>query len=64
MLQRHIPDEWLSRVTSYDWFGSFAFYPLGLAAWGAECGRDRRQPGAVARVRSPHRRDHRAARNP
>jgi nicotinamide riboside transporter PnuC len=33
-LQRHIPDRWLSRVTSYDWFGSFAFYPLGLAAWG------------------------------
>jgi hypothetical protein len=21
-------------VTPYDWFGSFAFYPLGLAAWG------------------------------
>jgi MFS family permease len=33
-LQRHIPDEWLSRVASFDWFGSFAFYPLGLAAWG------------------------------
>jgi hypothetical protein len=33
-LQRHIPDQWLSRVTSYDWFGSFAFYPLGLALWG------------------------------
>jgi predicted MFS family arabinose efflux permease len=33
-LQRHIPDRWLSRVTSYDWFGSFAFYPLGLALWG------------------------------
>ena len=23
-----------SRVSSYDWFGSFAFYPLGLAIWG------------------------------
>jgi MFS family permease len=33
-LQRHIPDEWLSRVSAYDWFGSFAFYPLGLALWG------------------------------
>lgn len=33
-LQRHIPDRWLSRVTSYDWFGSFAFSPLGLALWG------------------------------
>jgi MFS family permease len=33
-LQRHIPGEALSRVSSYDWFGSFAFYPLGLAIWG------------------------------
>lgn len=33
-LQRHIPSESLSRVSSYDSFGSFAFYPLGLAAWG------------------------------
>jgi predicted MFS family arabinose efflux permease len=33
-LQRHIPDESLSRVSSYDWFGSLAFYPLGLAIWG------------------------------
>ncbi|HEX2231943.1 MAG TPA: MFS transporter [Thermoleophilaceae bacterium] len=33
-LQRHIPAEALSRVSSYDWFGSFAFYPLGLAIWG------------------------------
>jgi MFS family permease len=37
-LQRHIPDQWLSRVTSYDWFGSFAFYPLGLALWGPIAG--------------------------
>jgi MFS family permease len=37
-LQRHIPDEWLSRVSSYDWFGSFAFYPLGLALWGVLAG--------------------------
>lgn len=33
-LQRHIPAESLSRVSSYDWFGSLAFYPLGLAIWG------------------------------
>jgi MFS family permease len=37
-LQRHIPDEWLSRVSSYDWFGSFAFYALGLALWGVLAG--------------------------
>jgi MFS family permease len=37
-LQRHIPDEWLSRVSAYDWFGSFAFYPLGLALWGVLAG--------------------------
>ncbi|HEY0316869.1 MAG TPA: MFS transporter [Solirubrobacterales bacterium] len=34
MLQRHVPGESLSRVSSYDWFGSLAFYPLGLAIWG------------------------------
>jgi MFS family permease len=33
-LQRHIPRESLSRVSAYDWFGSLAFYPLGLAVWG------------------------------
>jgi MFS family permease len=33
-LQRHIPGESLSRVSSYDWFGSLAFAPLGLAIWG------------------------------
>jgi MFS family permease len=33
-LQRLIPAESLSRVASYDWFGSFAFYPIGLALWG------------------------------
>lgn len=33
-LQRHVPTESLSRVSSYDWFGSLAFYPLGLAIWG------------------------------
>jgi hypothetical protein len=37
-LQRNIPDHSLSRVSSYDWFGSFAFYPLGLATWGSVAG--------------------------
>jgi MFS family permease len=37
-LQQHIPADTLSRVSSYDWFGSFAFYPLGLATWGALAG--------------------------
>ncbi len=30
-LQRHIPDEWLSRVTSYDWLASMALTPIGMA---------------------------------
>jgi predicted MFS family arabinose efflux permease len=33
-LQRRIPTESLSRVSAYDWFGSFAFQPLGYAMWG------------------------------
>jgi predicted MFS family arabinose efflux permease len=33
-LQRRIPGGSLSRVSSYDWFGSFLFYPLGMALWG------------------------------
>jgi predicted MFS family arabinose efflux permease len=33
-LQRHVPAASLSRVASYDWFGSLAFRPLGLALWG------------------------------
>jgi MFS family permease len=37
-LQRHIPGQELSRVSSYDWFGSFVFYPLGLATWGIVAG--------------------------
>jgi len=37
-LQRHVPDEWLSRVSAYDWFGSYAFYPLGLALSGVLAG--------------------------
>lgn len=33
-LQRHVPSESLSRVSSYDWFGSLALSPVGLAVWG------------------------------
>lgn len=32
-LQRHIARESLSRVSSYDWFGSLVFSPLGLVIW-------------------------------
>ena len=37
-LQREIPPESLSRVASYDWFGSYAVYPIGLAIWGPLAG--------------------------
>jgi MFS family permease len=33
-LQRRVPAESLSRVSSYDWFGALAFRPLGLIVWG------------------------------
>ena len=33
-LQRHVPPGSLSRVSAYDWFGSLAFAPVGLAVWG------------------------------
>lgn len=33
-LQQHVPDEALSRVSSYDWFGSLALVPIGLALAG------------------------------
>ena len=29
-----MPEESLSRVSGYDWFGSLAFAPLGLVIWG------------------------------
>jgi MFS family permease len=32
--QRRIPSEVLSRVSSYDWFGSMVLQPVGLAIWG------------------------------
>lgn len=33
-VQREVPREWLSRVMSYDMFGSFVLGPVGLAAGG------------------------------
>ncbi|MEJ8669970.1 hypothetical protein WKI71_20765 [Streptomyces sp. MS1.AVA.1] len=33
-IQREIPERALSRVSSYDWFGSLAFAPLGLLVAG------------------------------
>jgi MFS family permease len=33
-LMRHVPEESISRVSAYDWFGSLAFQPLGFAIWG------------------------------
>jgi MFS family permease len=32
--QRRIPADVLSRVSAYDWFGSLALQPVGLAVWG------------------------------
>jgi hypothetical protein len=37
-LMRFVPGESLSRVSAYDWFGSLAFQPLGLAVWGPIAG--------------------------
>jgi MFS family permease len=37
-LQRYVPAEALSRVASYDWFGSYAFVPLGFVLWGSLAG--------------------------
>jgi MFS family permease len=33
-MQRHVEPHLLSRVSAYDWLGSFAFEPVGLAVWG------------------------------
>ncbi|MFV8186339.1 MULTISPECIES: MFS transporter [Streptomyces] len=33
-IQRRVPEQALSRVSSYDWFGSLAFAPLGLLVAG------------------------------
>jgi MFS family permease len=32
--QRHVPPKLLSRVSSYDWFGSLAAVPVGMLLWG------------------------------
>ncbi|MFF6995404.1 MFS transporter [Streptomyces sp. NPDC008313] len=37
-MQREVPEEALSRVSSYDWFGSLALAPLGLLAAGPVAG--------------------------
>ena len=37
-LMRHVPDQWLSRVSAYDWFGSLVFQPLGFVMWGPIAG--------------------------
>jgi hypothetical protein len=33
-LQARVPAESLGRVSAYDWFGSLAFNPVGMAIWG------------------------------
>lgn len=33
-LQRHVEPQVLSRVSAYDWLGSFVFQPIGLVMWG------------------------------
>jgi len=33
-VQQHVPDQMLSRATSYDWFASLITYPVGLAIAG------------------------------
>ena len=33
-LQQHVPEEALSRVSAWDWMGSFLFLPVGLIAAG------------------------------
>jgi Transmembrane secretion effector len=32
--QRHVPTDRLSRVSSYEWFGSLATQPIGMLIWG------------------------------
>ncbi|MFS4091571.1 MFS transporter [Streptomyces sp. AF1A] len=52
-IQREIPERVLSRVSSYDWFGSLAFAPLGLLVAGpiaAAVGTGRALAGCAALV--------------
>ena len=44
-LQRHIHPDALSRVSAYDWFGSFAFAPGRPRDLGADRGRASASPG-------------------
>lgn len=37
-LQQHVPEEALSRVSAWDWMGSFAFFPLGFILAGPVSG--------------------------
>jgi MFS family permease len=37
-LQQQVPEEALSRVSAWDWMGSFAFYPLGFILAGPVSG--------------------------
>jgi predicted MFS family arabinose efflux permease len=37
-VQREVSPGTLSRVSAYDWFGSIAFQPLGMAIWGPLAG--------------------------
>ena len=46
-LQQHIPRASLSRVSAYDWFGSIAFQPIGLAVAGPIAGGRGHAPDAV-----------------
>ncbi|MET7941880.1 MFS transporter [Streptomyces sp. NPDC005302] len=52
-IQREIPEQVLSRVSSYDWFGSLALAPLGLLVAGpvaAAVGTDRALAGCAALI--------------
>ncbi|WP_369387882.1 MFS transporter [Streptomyces sp. CG1] len=52
-VQREVPEQVLSRVSSYDWFGSLAFAPLGLLIAGpiaAAVGTGRALAGCAALV--------------
>ncbi|MFD5734058.1 hypothetical protein ACFWIY_14635 [Streptomyces sioyaensis] len=52
-LQREVPEAALSRVSSYDWFGSLAFAPLGLLVAGpvaAHLGVSRALAGCAALI--------------
>ena len=43
-LQARVPEESLGRVSAYDWFGSLAFNPVGMAIWGPIAARSASRP--------------------